>query len=344
MKVNIMITVSVVVCGIAAADTAKFETVVLDEVTGEPVAGAMVRGGFEVAIPSWECVKGSPRPNEDFKLTDRYGRCKLEGVTNSGNAGAAVRDANGYYPPACGIGCSFKSKNLFGVWQPDNLVVTIKLQRVEHPIPLWVKNVQETGRKRDLFEEGNGRIQFDFLAGDWLPPVGKGKVADVEFVRLPHEDFGEGESDGIKANSYRNSMSVKFLGADNGLLEMSPEPYHKMKIRTAPESGYRPEYFCWKGRSKKLVRETSYDKNRCFCFRVRTRRNADGTIREAYYGKIYGDIIFGFKNNPFVPVATVQMLYYLNPTSLDRNLEWDRATNLCPSPGDVGDSVGDRAP
>ena len=329
----------------ALADTARVEVQVVDETTGRPIKDVDVCGSFEIRGKPWDYVKGSPSPNFDYGRTDSQGRCKLIGKTNCGNVSCFLKSGpSTHYWMHRGGGCQFTSKNFFGVWQPDNLVVTIKLQRVEHPIPLWVKNVQETGRKRDIFKEGNGRIQFDFLVGDWLPPVGKGKVADVEFVRLPHEDFGEGENDGIKANSYRNSMSVKFLGADNGLLEMSPEPYHKLKIRTAPESGYRPEYFCWKGRSKKLVRETSYDKDRCFCFRVRTRRNADGTIREAYYGKIYGDIIFGFKNNPFVPVATVQMLYYLNPTSLDRNLEWDREANLCPNPGDVGDSVGDRQP
>ena len=325
--------------------TAKVTALVMDEINGEPIEGALVSGVFEIACDPWERVKGSPSPNVDRKRTNKDGRCELMGKTNNGEVSCLLRGGiDSHYWEMQGGGYTFKSKNFFGEWQPDNVVVTIKLQRVEHPIPLWVKNIRDSGRMRDFFEEGNGRIRFDFLEGDWLPPIGKGKVADVEFVRLPHEDFGEGENDGIKANSYRNSMSVKFLGADNGLLEMSPEPYYKLKIRTAPESGYRSEYFCWKGRSKKLARETSYDKNRCFCFRVRTRRNKEGTICEAYYGKIYGDIIFGFKNNPFVPVATVQMLYYLNPTSLDRNLEWDRKTNLCPNPGDVGHSVGDRQP
>ena len=34
-----------------------------------------------------------------------------------------------------------------------------------------------------------------------------------------------------------------------------------------------------------------------------------------------------------VPVAAPSFMYYLNPTSLDRNLEWDMKTNLCPNPG-----------
>ena len=265
----------------------------------------------------------------------------------AGGAGVAVRDAAGYYRPVRGAGCSFKSKNFFGVWQPDNLVVTIKLQRVEHPVPLWVKNVGDNvfdTCREDIFAKGNGRIEFDFLVGDWLPPVGKGKVSDVEFVRLPHEDLGAGEVNGIKGKAYRDSMSVKFLGTDNGLLEMHPDPVQALKIRKAPGRGYNSEYLSWKGIGKGLQRETNYNSDRCFCFRIRTRHDEQGNVVEAYYGKIYGDFKIAYKSNPYVPVASVQMLYYLNPTSLDRNLEWDRETNLCPNPGDVGHSVGDRRP
>ena len=31
-----------------------------------------------------------------------------------------------------------------------------------------------------------------------------------------------------------------------------------------------------------------------------------------------------------------EMACYLNPTPLDRNLEWDMKMNLCPNPGDIG--------
>ncbi len=33
----------------------------------------------------------------------------------------------------------------------------------------------------------------------------------------------------------------------------------------------------------------------------------------------------------------VRFLYCLNPTPLDRNLEWDMKTNLCPDPGNLGE-------
>ena len=31
----------------------------------------------------------------------------------------------------------------------------------------------------------------------------------------------------------------------------------------------------------------------------------------------------------------ISFLYYLNPAPLDRNLEWDMKTNLCPNPGSL---------
>lgn len=128
-------------------------------------------------------------------------------------------------------------------------------------------------------------------------------------------------------------MSVKFLGADNGLIDMNVSPSDCPKIRTAPADGYIPDYLCWDGFSKRLQVETNYDHNRCFCFRIRTKRDKQGNIVEAHYGKIYHDIKYEYKNDPFVPVASVRFLYYLNPKSLDRNLEWDRTTNLCPTAG-----------
>ena len=317
-------------------EMAKITALVVDEISGEPIEGVSVSGVFRVECNPWERVKGSPSPNIDQKRTDTNGRCELKGRTNNGRVLCLLDDGpNSHYWVMQGGGYRFKSKNILGVWQPDNVVVTIKLQRVEHPITLFVKNVREPDRKRDLFAEGGGRIAFDFLEGEWLPPVGNGKVADVEFERLPREDLGDAENQGLKAKAYRDSMTVKFLGVDNGLIEMKALQSDWLKVRTAPEAGYGSDYLCWDAYNKHMKVETNYSPNRCFCFRIRTKHDEHGNIVGAYYGKIYGDIKFEYKNNPFVPVATVQMRYYLNPTSLDRNLEWDMKTNLCPNPGEV---------
>ena len=36
---------------------------------------------------------------------------------------------------------------------------------------------------------------------------------------------------------------------------------------------------------------------------------------------------------PQLSLIGAKFLYYLNPKSLDRNLEWDMKTNLCPTAG-----------
>jgi hypothetical protein len=323
----------------ASADIAKLGVLVLDDITNEPVEGVKVRGGFMVNA-GWNAVKGSPLPNECFRLTDKNGMCNVEGKTNNGRAGAAVVGVpDGYYCPLYGDGYDFKDKNLFGVWQPDDVVITLRVQRVGFPIPLFVKQVgmyEPVNQTPDIFPAGSDVLRFDMMKGEFLPPVGNGVKADVEFVRLPRQDFGEGVNGaGIKGMSYRDAMIVRFLGEDNGLVEMSTFCGSALKIRVAPEVGFGNEYLCRKGRDKSLRRETHYSRDRNFCFRIRTRKNHEGKIVEAYYGKIYGDISFcgeHQRGRPCVPVSSVNMRYYLNKNPMDRNLEWN-GMNLCPSPG-----------
>lgn len=332
-RIIMTVVLSMLMTGCIFADTAKLGVLVLDEATGQPIEGVKVRGGFRVRAGGLSVVKGAPLPNVCFSVTDRNGRCKIEGETNCGHAGAAVEEVpQGYYCPLYGEGHGFTNKNLFGVWQPDNLVITLRVQRVENPIPLFVKKIGQYYGAEDLFSKTDGVLMFDFMKGDWLPPIGNGKVADVEFERLPREDLGEGvNGGGDKGRSYRDSMLVRFQGSDNGLVEMETQRNARLKIRTSPDEGFVSEVKCWHGKGKDLQLEKSYDKDRCYCFRIRTRRNEKGEIVKAYYGKIYGDIKLLSKGTPYVPVASLRFTYYLNPNNLDRNLEWNKQ-NLCADP------------
>lgn len=311
------------------ADLAKVGAFVVDDKTGAPLRNVSVVGYFSIKVNGWLAFKGGEPPNRDSAVTDVNGRCRLRGRTNCGDVGCWVeKPPFGYYAPSRGWGWTFQRKNLLGIWQPDNLVATIRLQRVERPIPLFVK-VCKLDVKREIADVNGGRFALDLMAGDWLPPFGEGRVADIEFARLPHEDLGAGMNDSdVRGTSFRDSMAVRFPGEGNGLVESNPAPNLRLRIRTAPEDGYRPDYLCWTGRNRKLEYVGSYDENRCFCFRIRTRRDDRGRIVEAYYGKIYGDILM-YTGYNFI-VCGVKFLYYLNPTPLDRNLEWDRKTNLGP--------------
>jgi hypothetical protein len=333
------IGVSILAIGGAVTDTAKLGVLVVDDITAKPIPNVKVTGIFK-NDNGWLAFKGSADPDMDTARTDAKGRCRVSGRTNCGYASCIIAaEVTGYYWHDQGDGHCFRQKNALGIWQPDNLVVTVRLQRVEHPIPLLVKYVSaasRVSRSKDIFPKGEKVVRYDLVMGDWLPPVGKGKVADVEFTRHPRKTLYEMETscyDGkIKVQAFRDSMTVKFLGEGNGLVELHPPPRLGLMIRAAPETGYSPEYECWaqldfwkpEPRSFARSKETSsYNENRCFCFRIRTRRDERGKIVEAYYGKIYGDIFFSRE------VTNVCMLYYLNPKPLDRNLEWDQKTNLC---------------
>jgi hypothetical protein len=90
-----------------------------------------------------------------------------------------------------------------------------------------------------------------------------------------------------------------------------------------------------KGRDKNVKYFRSNRPDRDFAFRIRTKKDKDGKIVSAYYGKIYGDIEIKKPYTVEVQVAAPAFLYYLNPAPLDRNLEWDMKTNLCPNPGSL---------
>jgi hypothetical protein len=324
---------------IVTADTARFSVVVLDDKKASPIPNATVRANFSEDI-GWRAWTESSKPYVVIEKTDKTGYCWIKGKTNCGRVACWIpQPPEGYYSGG-GWGYRFKKKNFLGVWQPDNLVVTIKLQRVEHPIPLFIKNFFKDGNdyvEVDYFGKGAGKMQLDLIKGDWLPPLGNGEISDVVFTRLEREDLGIGTNfNGRTAAAYRDGISVKFLGIDNGLVEIPFEKTSGIMIRTAPEDGYKSDYLVTKGKDKKVKYFSSSNPDRNFAFRIRTKRDKDGRIISAYYGKIYGDIeIKKFSYGLKVPVATPAFLYYLNPTPLDRNLEWDMKTNLCPNPGSI---------
>ena len=334
----------------ANADNARFQVFVADSSTGAPIAGVVVRGTFIDKYARWT----NTREYRDYDVaTGKDGKCDFVGKTNCGCAGfkiglspcmpwVDVPFVGRYYrTPWVSIPYDERGVLPFSWWQPDNVVVTVNLQRVERPLPLFVRQFADPASDSvgsDLFSKCNGNLELDLLKGDWLPPVGNGERTDVVFTRLPREDLGMGTNAiGIAASAYRDTMSVMFTGEGNGLVEVACLDGAGIKIREAPNDGYRQNYVCWKRRGKDLQRSSHFDKRRNFAFRIRTERDEKGKITSAYYGKIYGDIDFKKLIGVNVEaVAAPSFCYYLNPTPNDRNLEWDMKTNLCAKPGKIG--------
>ena len=321
----------------AFADNARFYVQILDSVSGEPIKDVCVRGTFESRYPRWE----NATEYSDFSVkTGLDGRLFFTGKTNCGEAGFRTETTQSHYgSPWIDVPYNKKKRLPFTWWQPDNLVVTLRLQRVEHPIPLFVKQFFCRGSdsvSRNFFDICDGCMKLDLIKGDWLPPIGKGEHADICFTRLRREDLGVGTNfNGRTMAAYRNSMKVEFPGEGNGMVEIPSKRTDGIKIRTAPEDGYKTDYLVEKGRDKSAKYFTSYNPERNFAFRIRTKKDSDGKIVSAYYGKIYGDIETKKPYGVDVLIAAPSFMYYLNPKPLDRNLEWDMKNNLCPNPGDL---------
>lgn len=337
MKIETVV-VAFMHCLCACADTAHISAYVIDEITHAPIPSIKVSASFS-NDNGWKAWTESAPIYHDTQETDVNGFCTLKGKTNIGRAGCGVDKQGEKYYGAGGRGFHFTKKNIFGVWQPDNLVATIRLQRVEHPIPLFVKNVRPKVAS-GTFDGTNAVLRYDLVLGDWLPPEGKGERADLEIrTKLTIDEVLQvGKYKDWKKTFFTFSNTVRFPGEGNGCRAEMTSPTAGIKLRNAPEAGYGKTIVNRFGVKRKIVgpnvNEAEYsdsNPNRCYYFRIRSRFDDKGNLVEAYYGKVYGD--FNFHGRWDLGFRGVDFLYYLNPKSLDRNLEWDMKTNLCPTAG-----------
>ena len=153
-----------------------------------------------------------------------------------------------------------------------------------------------------------------------MPPYGNGSHADITVVSW--KEFADRKTfqvpGGFETREYyKNHVDIVFNGVGNGVCQVKRHPLAGIKIRTAPENGYERRLYRWYNSEG----ECNDDKSRNYAFRIRTEKDEKGNITSAYYGKVYGD----FRVNYLRGIA---FLYYLNPTPNDRNLEFDRKTNL----------------
>ena len=261
---------------------------------GHPVEKAAIKTGFDdpalgQSIYNWQ--------------TDTNGVCVVNGNTRGGMWFEITKPdfyttEGNYY---------FRSKAppyvVDGKWNPWNPTNTVVLKKVKNPVPMYVKSlnigVPEFGKL----------LGFDLEKGDWVSPYGKGVSADFlfspELVQRSPDDFDytltltfPNKGDGIKA----------FEGSAPNIGSQFKSDYE------APSGGYLTEWKQFRKRRPKEGETNNIDENRIYYFRVRTKLDEHGNIISALYGKIYGDFL--------------QFTYYLNPTSNDRNIEFDPEKNL----------------
>ena len=348
---TLLIVFSVAVSSLFAA-TAGFDVVVIDGDTFAPIKGVDVVGWFS-NDNGWKAWTESAPEYVDKKTTNENGFCHVAGETNTGETGVNIHyPPRGYYPNSFRVRQMFTLKPILPLmhWRPTDIVITATLYRIERPMPLFVKKAFgkfDVDWKMVGDAGTNIVLRYDFLAGDWLPPVGKGIVADMTVRAKMTTSWHvrkwqviDGSERVRKRQFYEMMTEFEFDGEGNGVVRKIAPSNAGVFIRTADVEGYARAFSKSAGRRKKIVGPNVYGENysdvnadACHVFRIRSKFDEQGNLKEAYYGKVYGD--FQLRGTWKDGCDGVSFLYYLNPTPNDRNLEWDTKNNLCQKPGDV---------
>jgi hypothetical protein len=287
--------------------TGKVTVRVIDE-NNQAIFDATAGIGFSKNKPlgkEWGTLPFSMRGQ-----TDSNGVFSAEAEGNPSISCSARKE--GYYPT---LGAKFLFTNsILGRWQPWNPTVTVVLRKIGNPIPMFARRVET------MMPVLNEPAGFDLEAGDWVSPYGKGQVADFIFTMkqryVAWEDFD------IK-------LVVSFQNKFDGMKNFSNELFGGSLLkheRHAPDGGYMSDWTVEVGNNPVAGRKgMTEEKNKYLIFRVRTKLDENGNIKEAKYGRTTGNFnITGYAvKNP-----TFSFTYYLNPTPNDRNLEFDPKRNL----------------
>lgn len=231
-----------------------------------------------------------------------------------------IYDAPGYYPTR-NLAYRFHEVKE-GRWLPWNPVIDVVLKPIVKPIPMYARKV---GGITDLLELPvvNQPVGYDLMVADWVQPHGQGRVADL--ILTLHELIPR--IDVRKLFSYK--LEISFSNPADGIQSVLAPPFSGSDLRLpryAPETGYIPRLEKQLGRpleGKPISSGTREDQN--YFYRVRTVLDEKGRIVSALYGKIAGDFSCDVINSPKGYIA---FRYYLNPTPLDRNMEFDPKRNL----------------
>lgn len=227
-----------------------------------------------------------------------------------------------------------------------NLEASVTLREIKSPIPLYVKRVRMDIPVRDVW------LGYDFEVGDWVKPHGKGIKSDMR-VRSAPKKLDPADLNKSTLLPGVATLEIGF-GEDGGIIRVTKDngwlAVSEMKMpHLAPEVGYA-ELAILKieqtdfgiGHSSEFEKAPDTEgyllpKANSYFFRTRVRREGEKIV-SANYGKLMGNIDYspaqldgawwGDEKENAPAFGSIEFTYYFNPTSNDRNLEFDVKKNL----------------
>jgi len=196
-------------------------------------------------------------------------------------------------------------------WNPT---LPIVLREKRNPIPMYVKRIERYIPKAQA-------IGFDCEKGDFIAPHGSGAVADFTI----HIEGG-----GVVGKIRTNAVNIASLDPEGGFKVL--KRYNDSDFKSeymAPESGYSTNLAAASTYTIKGFEGTQLfnSGDEYLVFKSRIKRDKDGNVISANYGKIYGEFEY-FSGFDGQETALVKFLYYFNPTPNNRNIEFDGENSL----------------
>lgn len=281
---------------------------------GAPIAGTEIHAKTN---HSWMPGEGFGRiiEHERRAITDSNGIASIQIECRAPRIHIGSPAKSGFYYTQWKVVNLSKVEN--GRWEPWDHSVDFVLKSVRNPIPLYARKLLRVDSNG--ISEYNVPMGFDLVVGDWVKPWGQGISSDMYFTLLEHTPTKNG------APPFHYVLRLTFPNSQDGIQSFPMDLSTRSELRLprfAPTIGYAAT---WESSLRQDDTQTpisaTEDSNMNYFFRIRTRIDDSGEIKSALYGKIYGDISFGYRGQ-------ISMTYYLNPTPLDRNLEFDLKRNL----------------
>ena len=281
---------------------------------GCPVSNATVRVGYSAG----HVVFAEQTSHHAEAKTDEYGKAIVRFNCSCSDVYWSV-EADGYYP-------SDFHKEVFRIEVVQIPPIFYKVNMLEHEkegrVTLWKKKnpqpmiVHGVGYEKDehLVPHKNGRYGFDMMKFDWLPPLGKGEVADFNFIRRIGEEVDDGVWGWLEFPEKCGMYTGKQTGCKNfpSTYEADANAVYKSRI---------PFIFDHSDDGKKgITYKDIVNEDEFGVLRTRVVCDDNGNIIKANYSKVLGPFRFGDWCGKWVILTRCAVF---NPRVNDSNLESD---------------------
>jgi len=303
MKLKIMFFGMIVLqplIGCASLPSAKVTLNVVDQSTGLSLSNATAKTTF-LLKSSWN---DPDKYQEVEEITDDFGKCTLTGNDLDHYFNVRIF-SEGYYESQFRVEAT-KVNRILNRWEPWNPTIEVKMRPKKNPVPMIQKRIESL--KIPAWDQPLG---FDLELGDWIDPHGKGKQADF-FVNMYRRFEHSSDYDAVATITFPNA-------GDGILLYTTPEEFQGSSYQfpyEAPMEGYQDTLVLERHATLHATDCSFNPDTDLYIFRVRTKKDNEGKIVSACYGRIDRRIEIGWGE-------VFDFEYHFNPVANERSLEWN---------------------